>query len=98
MTTATGVTKQERAGVTRSRNIAIRKGYAPPLAWNNIDDPNELPSTTRERTNYLADDLISEVEFLTSFGESIEQAARQLGVSVQAIEKAGERVANRGAA
>lgn len=28
---------------TRTRNMAARKGYAPPLAWDNIDDPKERP-------------------------------------------------------
>lgn len=42
---------------TRTRNMAARKGYAPPLAWLNIDDPSESPamrptaqSIARERT------------------------------------------------
>ena len=29
--------------VNRRRGIARRKGYAPPLAWDNIDDPDERP-------------------------------------------------------
>lgn len=28
---------------TRIRNQAARRGYAPPLAWDNIDDPDEFP-------------------------------------------------------
>lgn len=28
----------------RTRAIAARKGYAPPLAWDDIDDPNETPT------------------------------------------------------
>lgn len=42
---------------TRTRNMAARKGYAPPLAWLNIDDPREKPAVrpvvlhaVRERT------------------------------------------------
>ena len=31
-------------GVTRARNLAIEKGWPPPLAWNDIDDPNEQPT------------------------------------------------------
>lgn len=34
----------------RMRRIAERKGYAPPLAWNNIDDPDEHPRGTRDTT------------------------------------------------
>lgn len=29
--------------VRRSINNAIRKGYAPPFAWDDIDNPNEMP-------------------------------------------------------
>lgn len=29
---------------TRARNRAKREGWAPPLAWDNIDDPNEQPT------------------------------------------------------
>lgn len=28
----------------RARNDAHRKGWAPPLAWDDIDDPNEIPT------------------------------------------------------
>lgn len=31
-------------GRARVRNHAIREGWAPPLAWDDIDDPNEVPS------------------------------------------------------
>lgn len=41
----TGETKQERAGITRARNTAERNGWPPPLAWDDIDDPNETPDT-----------------------------------------------------
>jgi hypothetical protein len=42
---------------TRTRNLAASKGYAPPLAWLDIDDPSERPAVrpaalepVRERT------------------------------------------------
>jgi len=28
----------------RSKTMAAKRGWVPPLAWNNIDDPNEKPS------------------------------------------------------
>lgn len=31
--------------ITRTRNQARRKGWAPPLAWDDIDNPDEEPST-----------------------------------------------------
>lgn len=32
----------------RNRRMAARKGYAPPLAWDDIDDPAEIPSGVTE--------------------------------------------------
>lgn len=31
----------------RNRAMAVRRGWAPPLAWNDIDDPDELPRGLR---------------------------------------------------
>lgn len=42
MTTPTG------PYANRNRKLAERKGWAPPLAWDNIDDPNERPTGMRE--------------------------------------------------
>lgn len=33
----------------RTRNIAAVKGWAPPLAWTNIDDPDERPAIARDK-------------------------------------------------
>ena len=70
----------------RRRMIAARKGYAPPLAWDDIDTdpaPHGLTETPR--------DLLAEYDFLTRCGESHEQAIRQLGVTAGAIERAAAR-------
>lgn len=37
-------TKGERISVGKTRSHAIRSGWAPPLTWDNIDDPDEVPS------------------------------------------------------
>jgi len=71
---------------TITRNRALRAGYAPPLAWNNIDDPDEQP--TGVRVEGKRRDLLAEWEDLREAGESIEQAALRLGVTVGAIERA----------
>ena len=73
------------------RKIARGRGWLSPLAWDNIDDPNERPTATRDHSHYRAAELLSEWDHLRRSGESIEQAARQLGVTVGAIEKAIER-------
>ncbi|MFF2621214.1 hypothetical protein [Oerskovia jenensis] len=36
-------TPTERADVARTRLHAARAGWAPPLAWTDIDDPDEVP-------------------------------------------------------
>lgn len=73
---------------TRAR--AARMGWPPPLAWDDIDNPDEQPDVSKSarRTNA---DLLAEYAYLTAAGESAEQAARQLGVTLGAIEKARER-------
>jgi hypothetical protein len=38
-----GVTNYERSSITIVKQRAAEKGWAPPLAWDNIDDPNEEP-------------------------------------------------------
>lgn len=43
MTLPTGETKQDRAGITRTRNMARRKGWLAPLMWTDIDDVDECP-------------------------------------------------------
>lgn len=79
----------------RQRSFARNRGWAPPLAWDDdaIDDPAAKPHGLGRDTKILpASFLVSEWEHLRSCGVSIDQAARQLGVKVSAIEKANERV------
>lgn len=70
---------------TRSRNRAARRGWVPPLAWDDIDDPTEQPQGVRTPKRR---DLLAEWHDLRDAGESIEQAAVRLGVTVGAIERA----------
>lgn len=39
---------QYTGGRTRARNRALRNGWFPPMAWDDIDDPAEQPSLGRE--------------------------------------------------
>lgn len=70
---------------TRNWREAARKGWPPPLAWDNIDDPDERPRGIRTDTRR---DLLAEWADLRAAGESIEQAAARLGVTVGAIVRA----------
>lgn len=86
-------THGEKIAVSRARNLARRNGWLPPLAWEEgtIDDPAATPLVSRSEHVYLAAELVAEWDHLRRAGESIDQAARQLGVTVGAIEKAIER-------
>lgn len=42
----------------RTRTIATRRGYHPPLAWDDIDDPNEQPAATTPVDEDLVDEAV----------------------------------------
>lgn len=65
----------------RLRKVAARKGWVPPLAWDDIDtDP--APAVTDERVT-----VIEEAEFLSSSGVGLAEAATRLGTNPSALEK-----------
>jgi len=72
------------------RRRAARKGWPPPLAWDDdtIDDPDAKPATGRNtRCPSVADNIL----FLASWGVTRERIAERLGVTVSAVERALER-------
>ncbi|MCF8605133.1 hypothetical protein L5I01_17400 [Gordonia sp. HY442] len=63
---------------SRARNRGVKLGWAPPLAWDDIDDPNETP----ELGGHDGMDTqlkIAEFERLIRWGEIPETAAQRLG-------------------
>src|SRR5690606_27047973 len=65
-----------------SAKIARRNGYAPPLAWDDIDDPNEQHEGVRDgdecdRTEVLTD--------LIERGADIHDALRELRIGREAL-------------
>lgn len=65
MTPAPRSTPRERAIDTRARNLAAKNGWAPPLAWDNIDDPTEQPKGKRrsrddKQSLYEVDEMVVE--------------------------------------
>ena len=78
----------------RARNIAIRKQWVPPLAWDDeqLDDPDARPHVPLYRTTYKRHDLVSEYDWLIGSGESHIQALKRLGVTDGCLEKAQARV------
>lgn len=53
------MTPRDGRGGTRARNMAAEKGWAPPLAWDRIDDPNEIP-TVGDRRDAEPDPVVVE--------------------------------------
>lgn len=81
MTRATG----PRAN--RLRMAALNKGWLPPLAWDNIDDPNEQPTDWR----YQPADRVDLFHDLVDQGASISTVCNKLRVSRDTLEKWCER-------
>jgi hypothetical protein len=75
------------SGSIRARNRAIRNGYAPPLAWDDIDDPDERPKLGVHRKR----DTLAEYRWLLDGGVSHFSAVQQLGISEAAVLRAIER-------
>ena len=83
----------------RARSIARSRGWAPPLAWDNIDDPDEQPWTAPERPAgrpERAAAVVEEFDWLTGCGESPENAADRLGVSLATVRDYRTLLARRG--
>lgn len=62
-------------------------GWAPPAAWDNIDDPQEQPQLATKSTGRHFLDLDEAAHLLRS-GESAQRAADRLGVQVTTIDRA----------
>lgn len=82
-------TQQERYAVARAKIAARKSGWVPPLAYDDIDDPNEVP-TRGERSKGRGVDL-DEWLFLVRGGEDPERAANRMGVTLFAIEAQARR-------
>lgn len=81
---------------SRSVHHAKRHGWLPPLAWDDIDDPDEHPDVGVVRQGRAtADEVLDDTEFLLDLGESVEQVASMVGRTVGAIAKLAERHGHR---
>lgn len=59
-------TKQEKQAITYARNVARRKGWLPPLAWDDdyIDDPTYRPSIVAEENVRGKRQMVDETEVI----------------------------------
>lgn len=74
--------------VTRTRRYAESMGWHPTEAWADIDDPNCKPTLGTPRYITLTEDAR---ELTEQQGYTMEHAAKRLGVTVNAIQKARKR-------
>lgn len=65
------------------RNRAERKGWLPPLAYEDIDDPNDVPSDWA----YLPADRATAIRELAEQGENATHIARRLDMTPRALER-----------
>lgn len=84
LTTPTPLTQQERAGVTRARNLALRNGWASPMAWDvdTIDDLRAAPAAS-----FVPSDRATAVRELAAQGENATHIARRLDMTPRALER-----------
>lgn len=76
-------TRGERISVARALGMAQRKGYAPPLAWDDIDDPDEQPT----RWHYVKPKRADAMRDLLDLGFGVTEVCRRLKVGRDALEK-----------
>lgn len=85
------MTRPEGTTAHRARLRAARLGWAPPLAWDDIDRDEHPADMGKVRDSYARADLIAEYEHLVSLGVSRERALEQLGVTKEALRRAYSR-------
>ena len=54
------MTKPQGPGANRARTWAKRHGFAPPLAWDDIDDPDEKPNYGERADHHARDEAVIE--------------------------------------
>jgi hypothetical protein len=86
---------RSKAAYTRSLNYAKRRGWMPPLAWDDIDTDPEPERDVVVQGRASADEVLEDVEFLLDGGESPQQIAVIIGRKPGTIAKLAERNGNR---
>lgn len=75
----------------RQRSLAARRGWVPPLAWDDIDRDAEprLCAIVHERAGRpeTLPAVLEDFDWLTSAGESPEKAAARVGVALSTIDR-----------
>lgn len=74
----------------RTRNLAAARGWHGPLAWDDIDDPNEHPETEQPVENELSRNELAavrraEIEHLDGFNLPTHEIATRLGIGESTV-------------
>lgn len=80
-------TGRQRHAASYARSTARRYGWAPPLAWDDIDDPEEQPTGW----TYQAADRHAQLDDLIASGAWLSEACRVLGITAETLEKWADR-------
>ena len=72
------------SSITRQRARAA--GWAPPMAWDDIDDPQAEPCVGAE--GQRRDAIVEDVEWLLSTAHGLQAAIERLGLKQQSLERA----------
>lgn len=74
-----------------SRRRAVEHGWAPPLAWDDIDDPDGMPIAVKGTVGSRSRAVIEDTAELAAQGEPRERIAARLGITWNAITLAHRR-------
>ena len=69
----------------RARTMAERRGWLPPLAWDDIDDPAEQPRLGREKGRKPLAEFVEDCEWLADAAESVTTVAERLCVTNETV-------------
>lgn len=82
MTPRVGSDRIERASITKALRMAEREDWAPPLAWNDIDDPDERPATPEQSDRrFTVAALLEDAEWLADADHSLTEVLTRLDVN-----------------
>lgn len=75
-------------GNAQSIANGVKRGYAPPLAWDDIDDENELPQMDKlYRRRAPESSRMTEIRELVEMGAGVNDVCRRLGITRSSLQR-----------
>lgn len=78
-------TEVERAIVVRTKRWARASGFSPALAWDDIDNPAEVPQLGARTAPRSAHDTLENIQFLKRFGMTNAGVAQRLRIAEHTV-------------